>query len=336
MNLFAYSADDGIHILDGETHEQIRVFNAGHHVCCLSFSSCCGLLAVAFHANSRNVLTDGLADTLDIPCKNVAPLVLDVFTGAVVVSLESASLSHQVVSIDFNKSNDRLLCRCIDGDVLVWDLTEKAIVSAFKCSSFSGSTLVRYSRDGSLLLFNTNNKSVTESMVAVMSSSDGQIQTYLRGHGRSIQDIAVNPVFDLVATCSGDGGVIVWDAIKWTECWSRGKEYISSRLAYSCDGSKLAILASPNVTICSSTTFEELLVFPALSIMPHVTSICLNTSGTRLAVGGGLYQPVVYVLDLEAAELSTRTTNLNGIELASWEACRFSCVCYSRTRMVLL
>ena len=101
--------------------------------------------------------------------------------------------------------------------------------------------------------------------------------------GSYVTGVAFHPTKNLVASCSADKSVKLWNADSGAELWTVKVDNSVNSIAYSPDGSKLAAAHSKTVSIFNVETNEVQCTVSGHSY--YVRSVAWSPDGTKLASG---------------------------------------------------
>ena len=112
--------------------------------------------------------------------------------------------------------------------------------------------------------------------------------------------MAFHPTKNLVASCSYDKSVKLWNTDTGAELWTVKVDNSVASIAYSPDGSKLAAAHYKTVSIFNMETNE---VLCTVNVDSGVWSVAFSVDGTKLAAGCGSGK--IYFVDPTAGEIKS-------------------------------
>jgi WD40 repeat protein len=169
------------------------------------------------------------------PSPSVAAMVLDVATGAEVMTLHG--LGNYVWCVAFSPDGKYIASDDANGMAKVWDVATGNEVMTFRGHRYNVFSIA-FSPDGKRIVSGGEE-------VKVWEAATGTELMTLRGHGGYVWSVAFSP--DGKRIVAGCGNVKVWDADTGTEVMTlRGHKNSAWSLAFSPDGKTLAIASIDN------------------------------------------------------------------------------------------
>jgi WD40 repeat protein/serine/threonine protein kinase len=166
-------------------------------------------------------------------------------TGRLLCKLEG--IRGEGASVAFSPDGTRLVSLCSDGKAHLWDVaTQRLLIELRADADTAVGAAATFSPDGKTLAI------PTLEAVEIRRSSDGQLITRLGGHHRRVSHAIFSPDGTSLASLDAAEVVRVWDVAAGEELWrSHGG---GRALAFSPDGSRLAISAKDLVRVCQAAT----------------------------------------------------------------------------------
>ena len=120
--------------------------------------------------------------------------------------------------------------------------------------------------------------------------------------GSYVTGVAFHPTKNLVASCSYDKSVKLWNADTGAELWTVKVDNFVSSVAYSPDGSKLAAAHYKTVSIFNMETNE---VLCTVKVDGSVYGVAFSPDSTTLAAGLGYPSNSVLILDAQSGKIKS-------------------------------
>jgi WD40 repeat protein len=257
-----------IELRDAESHAEVKSIQlattaARGKVCSMCFSSCGTKLAICTTSNKV--------------------LVYDVETGTEICEFESHD-GNRVKTVAFNAAGTRLLTRCYEGRIDMWDICSQERIWSVVLNSVN----LSYPR----VCFTVDDQRVVASLdddrrpshVVILDTLDGTQLMSLKGHRHVIRSIAVSPAGDCIASSANDNTVMVWDLSTGSRVHAfTDMAYAADNVAYFPDGRRLIVAVEGSMTIYCVGTWKALRSISMSPCNGTSFSLSVNFLGTRIA-----------------------------------------------------
>jgi WD40 repeat protein len=210
-------------------------------------------------------------------------LVYDVETGAKICEFESPE-GKIMRTVAFNSAGTRLLTRCYEGRIDMWDLvSQERIWSVGLNSAILSYPCVCFTADDQRVVASQDGNRMP-SQVVILDSLDGAQLMSLEGQKQEIRSIAVSPTGDCIASSANDKTVMVWDLSTGSRVHAFARlAQPGNNVAFFPDGRRLVIAVKGSMTIYCVGTWDALKTISMSSGDDSTFSISINSLGSRIA-----------------------------------------------------
>jgi WD40 repeat protein len=233
-------------------------------------------------------------------------------------TVELANIGTVILSLDWNPVIESQLAAGIEGSVEVYDVESQDFLFYFGTRSEGGS-YAAWSPDGTMLVTGDNDVIATnDSDMIRLWDNVGQLISDMYSHGNSITDVAWSPDVEshLFASTSVDDFTTVANAVSREIVSSYERTGTNTAIAWSPDGSQLAIVGYAQASQASSTFIGYLVIIDPLTgeviDEPYIGSSMLDVAwsvdGTMLAL-----------IDHQARDIDGKHHEIFILDTSTWE-----------------
>jgi WD40 repeat protein len=299
-NYLAVNQGDAIELRDGDNPDVVvKVLplegSSSRHVICFSAT---GTLLAVISGIFRQVL------------------IYDVETGAMVAKIEEDEFVCFETICFHCSDNNLLLSREKYGRVSLWNIASQQRLWGVDVNIVYVSVYrICFSSDGLQVIANSDSgDEPSDSDLVVLDAANGSLLVTLRGHTNVIRCISVSPMGGLVASCSYDRLVILWDLSLGSQIRTLADlADLPQYLSFLPDGSKLIVAIKGSIMIYVTDTWEQLFCIPyafRYEWESQIVFITVNSVCNRIAwTFWNTQQLVVYDLDLREEIFTVSTRN---------------------------
>jgi WD40 repeat protein len=268
-NYLVLCKEGRIELRDADSHAEVKSIpvttsvETSGSVCSMSFGGSGTLLAVCTSFNKVQVY--------------------NVEAGEIMCEFENPE-GKNMRTVTLNSAGTRLLTRCYEGRIDMWDLASKERIWSAALNSVNLTyPCVCFAADDQRVVTCLDDYR-RPSHVILLDSHDGQQLMSLEGHKHVIRSIAVSPAGDRIASSANDKTVRVWD-LSTGSCVRTftGLENPVSSMDYFPDGRRLVISMEAEMTIYCVDTWNAMKTIATSHSDGSTFSLSINSVGSRIA-----------------------------------------------------
>jgi len=200
----------------------------------------------------------------------------DAVTGSSIMTLDGHT--GCVHSVEYNYDGTRIVSGSSDNSIKMWDVLDNGSL-IYTISLDDDVNSVDFNKDGSRIV------SSSGKLVQIWDTAKGDQYIELFGHSQFVRAAKYSPDGTLIASCSDDETIKIWDAINGgpAKFTLTGHEGIVNSVVFSPDGKRLASASMDNTIKIWDVTNDGEALLTLSENTSAIFSVAFSPDGTKLA-----------------------------------------------------